>query len=777
MSDHEIEGQDVQTSGGAAPGAGGSASDPATVLGVTINKTAELVLDLLSQTGLIEYDRLALVRGRAGPGGSFSQALVEEGIATSEGIARMLAARHQLPLVDLSITGVQEEASKAIPVHVLERVVAIPFAMDAEALHVAVADPLDLHGLDQLRLATTLKLEVGVGSRDDIAREIAKVAASQIDAGGSAKLRKAGDSTAPAPGGEISESLGVTVNKTAELVADLLGAAGLVTADKLALVRGRAGPGGSIAQALVDEGVASSDGIARMFAARHELPLIELGTVGVDSEAVGAIAPHVLERVVALPYRLEKDTLHVAVADPSDLHGLDQLRLSTTYRIEIGVASRDDIAGELGRILRATETTHRRQVDEQAYAQFEIEGEDDLDLEADDGVSDAPLVRLVNSIMFQAAEDGASDVHLEPQADALVVRFRIDGVLQEVQRIPKRMEAGVTTRLKVLAKLDIAERRKPQDGRISLNASAVGRLLDLRVATLPTVEGESVVMRLLDKSKRPPTLAELGLNEFMREQLEAIFRRPTGALLVTGPTGSGKSTTLGAGLTEINRPEINIITVEDPVEYRVPGVNQVQINVRAGLTFATALRSILRSDPDVVMVGEIRDGETAKISIEAALTGHFVLSTLHTNDAPGALTRLNEMGVEPFLTGAAVTGVLAQRLARKLCSNCAEMYTPTAEDLFAARISPDVHAQMDGMAFYRKNGCPRCNQTGYKGRIGIYQLLAMNEELAALAAAKGSREEIERAALGAGMRTLWDDGIAKVAQGLTSIEELARVTV
>jgi type IV pilus assembly protein PilB len=368
-------------------------------------------------------------------------------------------------------------------------------------------------------------------------------------------------------------------------------------------------------------------------------------------------------------------------------------------------------------------------------------------------------------------------VHFEPQEDALVVRFRIDGVLQEMQRIPKRMMAGVTTRLKVLAKLDIAERRKPQDGRISLNAAAAGRLLDVRVATLPTVEGESVVMRLLDKSKKPPTLTELGLAEEMRTQLSEIVAKPTGALLVTGPTGSGKSTTLFACLNQINRPEINIITVEDPVEYRLPGVNQVQINNRAGMTFAAALRSILRSDPDVVMVGEVRDGETAKISIEAALTGHLVLSTLHTNDAPSALTRLNEMGVEPFLTGAAVSGVLAQRLARKLCTHCCEMYTPSVDELLAARVSPDVAAASDGMAFYRKRGCPRCNQTGYRGRVGVYQLLQMTEDLATLAASKAPREEIERAALATGMRTLWDDGLAKVAAGLTSIEELARVTV
>jgi type IV pilus assembly protein PilB len=566
------------------------------------------------------------------------------------------------------------------------------------------------------------------------------------------------------------------VNANAELVADLLAATGLLPEDKLNTLRGVAGHG-SLAQALVAEGFAASEGVARMLAARHHMPLVDLALTGVERQATDLIPLHVLERLVAIPYAVKDDSLRVAIADPADLHAIDELRLASRQQIELAVASREDILTELRRLSRASEAFGARAALAEEEALLEQEEEDADDLEAEDGISEAPLVRLVNSIIFQAAEDGASDVHFEPQEDALAVRLRIDGVLHEVQRIPKRMMAGVTTRLKVLAKLDIAERRKPQDGRISLNAAAAGRMLDIRVATLPTVEGESVVMRLLDKSKRPPTLEELGLSDEMRQTLEEVVSRPTGALLVTGPTGSGKSTTLYAALAEINNPEINIITVEDPVEYRLGGINQVQINQRAGLTFAAALRSILRSDPDVVMVGEIRDPETAKISIEAALTGHFVLSTLHTNDAPGALTRLNEMGVEPFLTGSAVTGVLAQRLARKLCTHCCEMYTPSVEELIKARVSPDVAAQADGMVFYRKKGCPRCNQTGYKGRIGIFQLLAMSETLETLAATKASREELERAAMEEGMRTLWDDGIAKVAAGLTSIEELARVTV
>jgi type IV pilus assembly protein PilB len=559
------------------------------------------------------------------------------------------------------------------------------------------------------------------------------------------------------------------VNGTAELVLDLLAGTRLVAPDVLALVRDRTRRGTSVAQALIEEGVASDESVARMLAARHHLPLVDLPTVGVAADAAQLIPVHTLERAVAVPYRLDGDVLAVAVADPGNLHAIDELRLSTRHQLALAVAPKEEILVELRRLRRAAEALGT------AFVETEEDAALGDDLDADDGVSDAPLVRLVNAIVFQAAEEGASDVHFEPQDDALVVRFRVDGVLRETQRIPKRLAAGVTTRLKVLAKLDIAERRKPQDGRITLSTPSLGQALDIRVATLPTVEGEKVVMRLLDKSRRAPTLSELGLSEAMRVALEAIVHLPTGALLVTGPTGSGKSTTLYGCLAQINRPEINIITVEDPVEYRLVGVNQVQINPRAGLTFASALRSILRSDPDVVMVGEIRDVETAKISVEAALTGHFVLSTLHTNDAPSTITRLGEMGVEPFLVGAAVSAVLAQRLARRLCAHCCEAYQPTSEELRSARLSAELSHALDGTVFYRKKGCPRCGHTGYRGRVGVFQLLRMTEEIAALAVQRASRAEIERAAMASGMRTLWDDGMMKVASGLTSVEELARV--
>jgi type IV pilus assembly protein PilB len=591
-----------------------------------------------------------------------------------------------------------------------------------------------------------------------------------------AKLRTVAESESGAQEEASPLQPAFQVNPLAELVADVIEATGLVAADKLSFVRDKARTG-SFAEALVEEGVAEGTSIARSLGTRHNMPVVDLVETGISTEASEVIPLHVLERLLALPYQLEGETLRVALADPGNVHAIDELRLATRFQLDLAVANREDIETELRRLSRAAEAFGARAALEGEDDFEEVEEEEADDLEADDGISDAPLVRLVNSLIFQAAEDGASDMHFEPTNEGIVVRFRIDGVMHEIQRIPKRMVAGVTTRLKVLAKLDIAERRKPQDGRISLNARTAGRMLDIRVATLPTVDGEKVAMRLLDKSKKAPTLEELGLPEEMRQRLGEVVRRPTGALLVTGPTGSGKSTSLYAALSEINRPEINIITIEDPVEYRLPGISQMQINIKAGLTFAGALRSILRSDPDVVMVGEIRDTETAKISIEAALTGHLVLSTLHTNDAPGAITRLTEMGVEPFLTGSAVSAVLAQRLARKLCSHCCEMYNPSVDELLRNRVSPDVAAASDGMAFYRKRGCPRCGQTGYKGRIGIFQLFIMSEELESLAVSRASRDEIEQTAIEQGMRTLWDDGISKVMSGVTSLEELGRVLV
>ncbi len=506
-------------------------------------------------------------------------------------------------------------------------------------------------------------------------------------------------------------------------------------------------------------------------ARRYGLPLVELDEISIDRVAATSLPISVLVSAHALPYRLDNQKLYVAVADPSNVLALDELRLVSRLPLVLGIAQPDLIEEELEKLNQETAANKRRGL----IDDIEFDSPDD-----DDGgptvvpEDDAPMARLLNAVILEAAEAGASDIHFEPRADAMVVRLRVDGVLAETQRVPKRLSEGLTTLIKVKAKLDIAERRKPQDGRISLSSESAGRALDIRVASLPTVEGEKIVMRLIDKSRSSPTLDNLGLPPDPLNGVRDLLATPTGALLVTGPTGSGKSTTLYAGLGLVNTPERNIITVEDPVEYRIDGVNQVQVLARAGLTFASALRSILRSDPDIVMVGEVRDGETAQISIEAALTGHLVLSTLHTNDAPGAITRLTEMGVEPFLVGAAVSGVLAQRLVRRLCDQCKQPYEPNEAEIEAAGFAAVAPDGLPG-PIQRAGGCSSCGKSGYKGRTGVYQFMAMDDEMERLASSSANRDVIEEAARRKGMATLWEAGLSLVINGETSLEELGRV--
>jgi type IV pilus assembly protein PilB len=510
-------------------------------------------------------------------------------------------------------------------------------------------------------------------------------------------------------------------------------------------------------------GRAAGAAVAREIAERFDLPFVDLRVVGVLRSAAGEIEARTLVRANAMPYAFDGERLLVAIADPADVQSVDELRIATPRELVFAVTAREDIELELRNLERQAEATLRQTVTEDEDFSYE----DEVDVDEDD--ESGPLVKLVNSIVWQAVQDGASDVHFLPQLDGLLVRLRVDGVLRELERIPRQRALAVVSRIKVLAKLDIAEHRRPQDGRISLRLKD-GRQVDIRVSILPSVEGEGAVLRLLDKSQQPPTLTEIGLSFPMQMALEHVLTRPTGALLVTGPTGSGKSTTLYAALADLARPEINAITIEDPVEYRLTGIYQLQVNQKIDFDFAKALRSVLRSDPDVVMVGEIRDRETAEISMRAALTGHFVLSTLHTNDAPSAITRLTEMGVEPFVVSSAVSAVLAQRLARRLCEHCREPYVPNAEELEKLGFEAGV-AQL-----WRPGTCDRCTR-GYRGRVGIFQFLSMTEEVCRLAAREAPTHEIEAAAAANGMRTLWEDGVDKVVAGLTTVDELRRILI
>jgi type IV pilus assembly protein PilB len=503
--------------------------------------------------------------------------------------------------------------------------------------------------------------------------------------------------------------------------------------------------------------------VARQIAERFDLPYIDLRALGVVREAADAIEARTLVRAVAVPYAFDGERLLVAIADPADVQSVDELRIATRREIVLGVAPREDIELELRNLERVHESVRRHAIDEDEG--FSYEHEADIAEEEDPG----PLVKLVNSLIFQAIEEGASDVHFLPQPDGLFVRLRVDGVLRELERIPRQRALAVVSRIKVLAKLDIAEHRRPQDGRISLRTQD-GRPVDIRVSILPAVEGEGAILRILDKSQKPPTLTEIGLSFSMQMALEQVLTRPTGALLVTGPTGSGKSTTLYAALADLARPEVNAITIEDPVEYRLPGIYQLQVNDKIDFDFAKALRSVLRSDPDVVMVGEIRDRETAEISMRAALTGHFVLSTLHTNDAPSAITRLTEMGVEPFVVASGITAVLAQRLARRLCEHCREPYQPTADELEKVGLDASV------TQLWKPRSCEHCSR-GYRGRVGVFQFLVVTEEISRLAAREAPGHEIEAAATAEGMRSLWEDGVDKVLAGQTTVDELRRILI
>ncbi|MEY2849452.1 MAG: hypothetical protein RI885_2119 [Actinomycetota bacterium] len=518
-------------------------------------------------------------------------------------------------------------------------------------------------------------------------------------------------------------------------------------------------------RALVDQGVVTELQFASARAEKLALPFVELVDYPVDRIAVGMVPAAVCRRYTVLPIAMKDDRLVVAMVDPGNVFAIDDLRSAARMSISPVVAERGDLLTALDRYHRADgELNDLTTALEEESAASEVEESMDVD-------DDVPIVRFVNLIVSQAIQDRASDIHIEPAEKDLRVRYRIDGVLHEMQHAPKTIQNGVISRLKIMSDIDIAERRKPQDGRMSVMHA--GRKIDLRVATLPTVWGEKIVMRILDNSESDMKLSDLGLLERNAEAFRQSYTKPYGMILVTGPTGSGKSTTLYTTLHTVARPEINVITVEDPVEYRMPGINQVQVNPKAGLTFASALRSILRSDPDVVLLGEIRDHETAQISIEAALTGHLVLSTLHTNDAPSAVTRLTEMDIEPFLVGSALDCVVAQRLARRLCDRCKEQYRPEISDLQLMRL-PLVPGE-PAPIIHRPVGCSTCSNTGYRGRLALHEVMLVTEEIERHAVARSASADIMRTAREQGMLTLREDGWAKVRLGHTSIEEIMRV--
>jgi type IV pilus assembly protein PilB len=539
--------------------------------------------------------------------------------------------------------------------------------------------------------------------------------------------------------------------------------------------------GAKIGRVLVDLGYVSQSDVDRAYAEQLGYSYLELATVSVDQEVSKTLPQSVARRYKAVPIRRNGNRLVVALADPTNVFALDDIRLITGFEVEPMLASESD----LETLIKNSDghsnggggggNTDMQQALNQIMSGGNLPatdvsggGEDEDSMSVDP--NEAPIIRVMNVLLSQAIRDGASDIHIEPERRAVRIRYRIYGVLHEIMSLPKYLHAALLSRLKIMSELNIAERRLPQDGHIRVRHE--GRDFDIRVSTIPTVFGEKAVMRLLEQTSVLLGLESLGLFPEEQAQMETLIVQPHGIILSTGPTGHGKTTTQCSILSKLVSPEINIMTVEDPVEYLIPGVNQVHVNRKAGLTFATALRSFLRQDPDIIMVGEIRDLETAETAIQASLTGHLVLSTLHTNDAPSSITRLVDMGVEPFLVSASLTGVLAQRLARKICPSCKEPYKPPAEAL--ARLGFDSEKHKD-VTFYRGKGCDACRYTGYSKRIGIFELMTVNGEIRDLIVKRAPLSEVRAAARAAGMKSLKEDGMTKVLEGITTIEEVMRV--
>jgi type IV pilus assembly protein PilB len=514
-------------------------------------------------------------------------------------------------------------------------------------------------------------------------------------------------------------------------------------------------------QVLLNAGTINSDQLARATSERFGLDHLDLNSFEIDLGAMNLIPSQAAKRYGAIPVAfVGDDTLLVAMSDPTNVRAVDDISIMTGLDVRPAVASAEDIDAAVSNATRLDSSIAEAIEEDEEETGGEI-------TEIRESAGDAPVIKLVNGVIAKGIEEGASDIHFEPEGKDMRVRYRVDGILHDATTVPRRMVAGVTSRLKIMASLDIAEKRLPQDGRVGLNVQ--GHPVDIRMASLPSVKGEKIVLRILDKEQALIGLERLGMQDDTLSRFRNSFTRAYGATFVTGPTGSGKTTSLYAALNQINSPERNIITIEDPVEYQIPGLTQVQVNLKAGLTFASGLRSIVRSDPDVIMVGEIRDKQTAQIAIESALTGHLVLSTLHTNDAPTAISRLTEMGIEPFLTASALDCVVSQRLSRLLCSHCKEGVLLRADALRAFDVDEDMEA-------YQAKGCKRCGFSGYKGRVGLYEAMTVSKEIRELAIERASADRIAAVAVAQGMRTLQEDGIDKVRMGLTSIQEVARIT-
>ncbi len=550
---------------------------------------------------------------------------------------------------------------------------------------------------------------------------------------------------------------------------------GLLSNEQIDPVRSEADASGEgVIDTLIAKNVLRPADVAQARAAHAGVEFVKLSDLKIGDDVIKAVPRHIAKRYNVVPILKDENGIKIAIADPSDLDTIDSLQHSLGLQVEMAVASPDDIESALGRYYGAKDDSVSKMIQDITEGEVEVGKAGILGKDDDAAVveADAPIIKLVNTIIVEAFKARASDIHLEPLSKSFRLRYRIDGVLHEMKSPPKRLQPAIISRLKIQSNMSISEKRIPQDGRIQ--AAVGGKTIDLRVSCLPTNHGESIVMRILDKEGLRLGLPELGFFTDDQQTFERLIGLPDGILLVTGPTGSGKTTTLYSCLNFINRPDRKIITVEDPVEYQLAGINQVQVAEIIGFTFASALRSILRQAPNVIMIGEIRDLETATIAVNASLTGHLVFSTLHTNDAPGAVTRLIDIGVKPFLVASSTRALMAQRLVRKVCKKCATPYTPPEAELRSLSIDPAKH---DGATFMRGKGCDNCSKTGHRGRFGIFEVFVIDDEARKLIYDKVPSSVLRIRAREMGMRTLREDGARKVLAGLTTPEEVIRATV
>jgi len=575
----------------------------------------------------------------------------------------------------------------------------------------------------------------------------------------------------PATGPKSVTHSGIMSSRLGELLVKrgIVAPAHLQTALERAKDEGKA-----LCSMLVQVGSISEDDLTTFIQKEYRLPLVDPSGMDIPAEVLRLVPPTLVHRHELVPISLSGSTLTLAMSDPSNLVALNELKFLTGYDLKVAVAS-------VSTIVRAIEQHYDSNANyDDVLSEIEsedlevVQGEEEIDLkELERATEDAPVVRLVNAILANAIKRRASDIHLEPFEKVFRVRFRVDGVLEEIMKPPLKLKNAITSRVKVMASMDIAERRLPQDGRIKLKFGP-GQEMDFRVSVLPTIFGEKIVLRLLDKSNLQLDMTRLGFSEAQLHHFKDSIYKPYGMVLVTGPTGSGKTTTLYSALAELNKITSNISTAEDPVEFNLVGINQVQIHDEIGLNFANALRSFLRQDPDIIMVGEVRDFETAEIAIKAALTGHLVLSTLHTNDAPSTINRLLNMGVEPFLVASSVNLILAQRLVRVICSGCKTPVEIPPQALIDIGVPRE---EIAGFHCFRGLGCPTCSGSGYRGRLALYEVMPMGDDLRELVLNGASATELKRAAIEAGMATLRQSGIAKMREGVTTIDEILRVTM